>query len=50
MKLTLVSIWYRGARHSFFVHTLDGKVSHDQLTDLVKRVGVVPGTCYSVGA
>ncbi len=50
MKLTLVSIWYRGTRHSFFIHCIDGKVSQDQLSELVKKAGVIPGTTYSIGA
>jgi len=50
MKLTLVSIRYRGTRHSFFVMAENGKISEAQLTELKNRVGVIPNTTYSIGS
>lgn len=52
-KLTLVSIWYRGRRHSFFVNApyINGRAVVDAgtLNQLLDRVGVLNYTTYTIG-
>ena len=55
LKLTLVSIWYRGIRHPFFVmatHHADGKtrITTDDLDRMLALVGVRDHETFSLGA
>jgi len=52
-KLTLVSIYYRGTRHSSFIGlpVIDGKVvlAGSQLERMLVKIGVRHGDTYSIG-
>jgi hypothetical protein len=53
MKLTLVSILYRGVRYSRFIMLPinEGKASlpHSKLNEILQEIGVQAGTTYSIG-
>lgn len=51
MKLTMVSIWYRGVTHTKFVMLKpcsDGKFRFD-LEQIFPEINIYPGTTFSVG-